>query len=432
MDGLKKAEKDSEISKDEHRDQGEDVQKLTDSFIGKIDNAFRHKEREIMQVSRRSLKPEPRGPNHVAVIMDGNGRWAKARGLPRTEGHRRSAKAVRAAVAGAARLGIPYLTLFGFSSENWKRPKSEVGDLMGLLRLYLKSEICELDKRGVRFRVIGDRSALKPDIQDLILDAERQTAENVALTLTLALNYGGRMEIVDAVRTLAEAARRGELKPDDITEDLFDDHLYMADIPDPDLTVPAANSRSAISCFGNTLHGFLFLDIFWPDFVNGPWPGRRSFSGTRPPIWRRRRLVAVLSDEADKPADWRLEPRFAARREKDFSRLGVRMISAFVIAHVVIAATYFGEPYFFLMIAGARRSGDGMGRARRRVHGGLDSGDRLRFGGFLAYAAGRDIPSLSLSSSRRCFPSAAPMKASAAGWRPALFALGCLVPCSFG
>ena len=216
-----------------------------------------------------SLKPEPpRGPNHVAVIMDGNGRWAKARGLPRTEGHRRGAKAVRAAVAGAARLGIPYLTLFGFSSENWKRPKSEVGDLMGLLRLYLKSEICELDKRGVRFRVIGDRSALKPDIQDLILDAERQTAENVALTLTLALNYGGRMEIVDAVRTLAEAARRGELNPDDITEDLFDDHLYMADIPDPDLLIRTGGEQriSNFLLWQAAYTEFLFLDIFWPDF----------------------------------------------------------------------------------------------------------------------------------------------------------------------
>ena len=216
-----------------------------------------------------SLKPEPpRGPNHVAVIMDGNGRWAKARGLPRTGRPPAGAKAVRAAVAAAARLGIPYLTLFGFSSENWKRPKSEVGDLMGLLGLYLKSEICELDKRGVRFRVIGDRSALKPDIQDLILDAERQTAENVALTLTLALNYGGRMEIVDAVRTLAEAARRGELKPDDITEDLFDDHLYMADIPDPDLLIRTGGEQriSNFLLWQAAYTEFLFLDIFWPDF----------------------------------------------------------------------------------------------------------------------------------------------------------------------
>ena len=246
-----------------------------------------------------SLKPEPpRGPNHVAVIMDGNGRWAKARGLPRTEGHRRGAKAVRAAVAGAARLGIPYLTLFGFSSENWKRPKSEVGDLMGLLRLYLKSEICELDKRGVRFHVIGDRSALKPDIQDLILDAERQTAENVALTLTLALNYGGRMEIVDAVRTLAEAARRGELKPDDITEDLFDDHLYMADIPDPDLLIrTGGEQQSAISYLASRLHDSCFWIFSGRISVSGPWPRPSIIFRTRPPIWRRRRLVAVLSDE---------------------------------------------------------------------------------------------------------------------------------------
>ena len=146
-------------------------------------------------------------PLHTAIIMDGNGRWAEARGLPRTAGHKRGAEAVRTAVASAVELGVEYLTLYGFSSENWRRSQEEVKDLMGLLRYYLQSEIKYLQKNGVRLRVIGDRERLAPDIVDLIENGERRTASNKKLTLIIALSYGGRMEIVMAARRLARRGR---------------------------------------------------------------------------------------------------------------------------------------------------------------------------------------------------------------------------------
>src|SRR5580700_4090783 len=142
-------------------------------------------------------------PRHIAIIMDGNGRWAQARGLPRIAGHRQGAEAVRRAVRAAGELGIPYLTLFGFSSENWKRPLSEIDDLMGLLRHYLRGEIAELHRNGVRLRVIGDRERLAADIVTLITNAEELTRENGGVNLTIALSYGGRAEIVAAVRAIA-------------------------------------------------------------------------------------------------------------------------------------------------------------------------------------------------------------------------------------
>src|SRR6266403_626538 len=144
-----------------------------------------------MEALRSTANEGVRAPVHVAIIMDGNGRWAKARGLPRTVGHHRGAEAVRRSVAGAAELGISYLTLYGFSSENWKRPAAEIDDLMGLLRLYLNNEIEELDRKGVRLRVIGQRSRLQPDIVRLIEGAERRTAGNRKLNLIVALSYGG-------------------------------------------------------------------------------------------------------------------------------------------------------------------------------------------------------------------------------------------------
>src|SRR6201997_2436865 len=142
-------------------------------------------------------------PQHVAIIMDGNGRWAKARGLPRIAGHRRGAEAARRAVTGAAELGIPYLTLFGFSSENWKRPSAEIQDLMALLRHYLRGEIAELHRNGVRLKVIGQLARLAPDIVSLIDNAEAMTRDNSRIILTIALSYGGRAEIVTAVRAIA-------------------------------------------------------------------------------------------------------------------------------------------------------------------------------------------------------------------------------------
>src|ERR1700730_3886312 len=183
-----------------------------------------------------SLVP-PAPPAHVAIIMDGNGRWATSRGLPRIAGHRRGADSVRRTVNAAAELGISYLTLFGFSSENWKRPLAEVDDLMGLLRHYLRGEIAELHRNAVRLRIIGDRTRLAPDIVTLIANAEALTRENTGVNLTVALSYGGRAEIVAAVRAIAAKTVDGDLALDAIAEEAISQHLFTADIPDPDLLI---------------------------------------------------------------------------------------------------------------------------------------------------------------------------------------------------
>lgn len=209
-----------------------------------------------------------RHPRHVAIIMDGNGRWAQARGLPRAVGHQRGAEAVRRSVEACLELGIGYLTLFGFSSENWKRPKSEVLDLMGLLRRYLKSEIAELHEKGVRFSVIGDRTRLDEDIVSLIEQAERLTVGNSDLVLTIALSYGGRDEIVGVARRLAEMVAEGALKADQITEQVFAENLETADIPDPDLLIRTSGEKriSNFMLWQCAYSEYVFLPTFWPDF----------------------------------------------------------------------------------------------------------------------------------------------------------------------
>jgi undecaprenyl diphosphate synthase len=212
---------------------------------------------------------EPKPPVHVAIIMDGNGRWAKARGLPRVAGHKRGAEAVRRTVTGAAELGVQYLTLYGFSSENWKRPPAEIDDLMGLLRLYLNNEIEELDRKGVRLRVIGQRSRLQPDIVRLIEGAERRTAANRKLNLIVALSYGGRAEIADAARCVAEGVRAGRIDPAAVDEDLFERFLYTADIPDPDLLIRTSGEKriSNFLLWQCAYAELVFLERLWPDFT---------------------------------------------------------------------------------------------------------------------------------------------------------------------
>jgi undecaprenyl diphosphate synthase len=208
-------------------------------------------------------------PVHVAIIMDGNGRWAKARGLPRVAGHKRGAEAVRRTVTGAAELGIEYLTLYGFSSENWKRPPAEIDDLMGLLRLYLVNEIEELHRKGVRLRVIGQRARLQPDIVKLIEGAERRTAANRALNLTVALSYGGRAEIAEAARRIALEVRAGRLDPADIDEERFERHLYTSDMPDPDLLIRTSGEKriSNFLLWQCAYAELVFLERLWPDFT---------------------------------------------------------------------------------------------------------------------------------------------------------------------
>ncbi|MBR9970634.1 isoprenyl transferase [Magnetospirillum sulfuroxidans] len=216
--------------------------------------------------------PTPAGspppPVHVAIIMDGNGRWAKARGLPRTAGHKRGAEAVRRTVEAARALGISYLTLYAFSSENWKRPTNEVTDLMGLLRLYLRNEVSNLHKNGIRLRIIGDRSRLSPDIVTLIDESEAKTAGNTALTLVLALSYGGRQEIVAAARHLAAAVAAGTLQADAIDEQALSARLFTADIPDPDLVIRTSGEKriSNFLLWQSAYAEFVFSDVLWPDF----------------------------------------------------------------------------------------------------------------------------------------------------------------------
>jgi undecaprenyl diphosphate synthase len=214
-------------------------------------------------------------PVHVAIIMDGNGRWAKARGLPRVAGHKRGAEAVRRTVRGAAELGIQYLTLYGFSSENWKRPPAEIDDLMSLLRLYLVNEIEELHRNGVRLRVIGQRSRLQADIVQLIAEAEQHTAGNRRLNLTVALSYGGRAEIADAARRIAEAVRDGRMDPIEINEAIFEGFLFTSDIPDPDLVIRTSGEKriSNFLLWQAAYAELVFLDRLWPDFTRDDLEG---------------------------------------------------------------------------------------------------------------------------------------------------------------
>jgi undecaprenyl diphosphate synthase len=206
---------------------------------------------------------------HCAIIMDGNGRWAEARGLPRIAGHRRGAEAVRRTVSGAIELGIPYLTLFGFSSENWKRSAREIHDLMGLLRHYLLAELAELHRNSIRLRVIGQLDRLATDIIELIGRAETLTRDNTALTLTMALSYGGRAEIVAAVQAIAAAVAAGRLPVAAIDEQCFARHLFTLDLPDPDLLIRTSGEQriSNFMLWQCAYAELVFTKTLWPDFA---------------------------------------------------------------------------------------------------------------------------------------------------------------------
>ena len=213
--------------------------------------------------------PLPRPlPRHIAIIMDGNGRWAQARGLPRIAGHRRGAEALRRTLIAASELGIPYLTLFGFSSENWKRPLDEVDDLMGLLRHYLRGEIAELHRNGVRLRVIGETSRLSADLVTLIANAEALTRDNRGINLTVALSYGGRAEIVAATRAIAVKVAEGSLNIEAVDEALIAGHLFTADLPDPDLLIRTSGEQriSNFMLWQCAYAELVFTKTLWPDF----------------------------------------------------------------------------------------------------------------------------------------------------------------------
>jgi undecaprenyl diphosphate synthase len=212
--------------------------------------------------------PDSEPPRHVAIIMDGNGRWASQRGLPRTRGHREGVEAARKTVRAAAEIGIGYLTLFGFSSENWSRPRAEVNDLFGLLRRFIRNDLAEIHENNIRLQVIGQREQLPRDIVSLIADAEKLTAANTGMTLVIAFNYGGRIEIVEAVRHLAEAVRDGHLDPAEINQDLFSASLQTNGIPDPDLIIRSSgeNRISNFLLWQCAYSEFVFSPVLWPDF----------------------------------------------------------------------------------------------------------------------------------------------------------------------
>ncbi|MEM8800756.1 MAG: isoprenyl transferase [Pseudomonadota bacterium] len=215
--------------------------------------------------------PQPsveRLPRHIAIIMDGNGRWAKRRHLPRIAGHRKGADAVRRAVEGCLDLGIQYLTLYAFSSENWKRPAEEVDDLMGLLRLYLRQELNDLHRNNVQVRFIGERDRLSKDIVSLINEAETMTAQNTRMGLVIALNYGAHAEITAAAKALARDVAAGNLALDDVTERTFGRYLATDGLPDPDLIIRTSGEQrlSNFLLWQAAYAELVFLDCFWPDF----------------------------------------------------------------------------------------------------------------------------------------------------------------------
>jgi len=207
-------------------------------------------------------------PRHIAIIMDGNGRWAKSRGLPRTAGHKKGADALRNVLNACRESGVHFLTIYAFSSENWKRPSDEVSDLMQLLRLYLQQELDTLHENKVRLRFIGDFSQLDSDIRSQIHDAMEMTARNSAFNLTVALSYGSRQEIVRAIRAIAADVKSGTLSANDISEDTVARALDTAGLPEPDLLIRTGGEQrlSNFLLWQSAYTEFYFTDVLWPDF----------------------------------------------------------------------------------------------------------------------------------------------------------------------
>ena len=214
-----------------------------------------------------SIDPSSK-PRHVAIIMDGNGRWAQQRGLPRIEGHRRGAEAVKQTLQAAQENGIHYLTLYAFSVENWNRPKDEVDTLMGLLGHFLAEQLPELIKRKIRLRVVGRYQELPDNIQKSLREAEAATSEFTEYTAALALNYGSRTEVVDAVKSAIAATERGAINPEDLTYDALREHLYTGDLPDPDLVIRTSGEcRLSNFLLLQAAYAEIFIsDRLWPDF----------------------------------------------------------------------------------------------------------------------------------------------------------------------
>ena len=207
-------------------------------------------------------------PRHVAIIMDGNGRWAVRRGLPRIAGHRHGVESVRKVAQAARNLGIEYLTLYSFSTENWSRPRSEVGELFSLLKHFIRRDLAELHQANVSVRVIGEREGVPADVLSLLVEAEKLTAENTGQKLVIAFNYGGRNEITGAARRLARMAAEGLIDPDEITPEVISNALDTAGIPDPDVIIRTSGEQrlSNFLLWQAAYSEFVFVDTLWPDF----------------------------------------------------------------------------------------------------------------------------------------------------------------------
>lgn len=205
---------------------------------------------------------------HIAIIMDGNGRWAKARGLPRAAGHKAGVESLRETIRAAGKMDIPFLTLFAFSSENWSRPRSEVSDLMGLLKLFIRRDLAELHRENVRVRIIGERVSLAKDIRTLLDEAETLTRENTGLNVVIAFNYGSRDEITRAVQSLVADVAAGTISQGDITSETISKRLDTADIPDPDVIIRTSGEMrlSNFLLWQAAYSEFIFLPCYWPDF----------------------------------------------------------------------------------------------------------------------------------------------------------------------
>jgi undecaprenyl diphosphate synthase len=244
-----------------------------------------------MQLDRPS-----RTPRHVAIIMDGNGRWASARGLPRTAGHRAGVERVREAVRTAHEAKIDYLTLFAFSSENWKRPQAEVSDLMSILRYFIRKDLAELHRENVCVKVIGCRQSLKPDIRGLLEEAEDRTRGNTGVTLVIAFNYGARNELSRATRLIAEAVQAGRLDPSSINELTLSAFVDTAGIPDPDLVIRTSGEQrlSNFLLWQAAYAEFVFLTCLWPDF------DRNSFFEALDEYSRRDRRFGAIPARAER------------------------------------------------------------------------------------------------------------------------------------
>lgn len=237
-------------------------------------------------------------PEHVAIIMDGNGRWARQRGLPRLEGHRRGIEAVRSVIEGAQELGIRYLTLYAFSVENWRRPEDEVGGLMGLLEHFLKRETQTLVKNQIRLRTIGQTHHLPPAVRTELQRAIAATAKFTEHTLVLALNYGSRTEVVDAARAYAAALAAGAVADNDRSWEAFAQHLYTCDLPDPDLVI-RTSGETRVSNFlllQAAYAEFVFTPVLWPDFTKSDLAAAVQVYGTR------ERRFGRTSEQVEKPA----------------------------------------------------------------------------------------------------------------------------------